>query len=175
MKSVAWKHIIAHVVSGKSKPRIDQRVWLLFLNETKDEKKDGTGNKINHPLQVHCSGYLVYEPFDDGAGWIRRRNVGHILQLRIWMLYLIIVSISFIYNIRPELYNLRFSPVWLYMCVCKEEGRVNRLSQILHLCFFCVFEGILELNWVIIAWGAGGALAAKRFGGRGRVLDDRLS
>lgn len=32
--------------------------------------------------------------------------------------------------------NLRFSPVWLYMCVCKEEGRVKRLSQTLHLCFF---------------------------------------
>lgn len=71
--------------------------------------------------------------------------------------------------------NLRFSPVWLYMCVCREEGRVNRLSQILHLCFFCVLEGILELNWVIMAWGAGGAPAVNRFDGRGRVLEERLS
>jgi hypothetical protein len=45
-----------------------------------------------------------------------------------------------------ETCNLRFSPVWLYMCVCREEGRVNRLSHTLHLCFFCVFEGIFELN-----------------------------
>jgi len=43
-----------------------------------------------------------------------------------------------------------FSPVWLYMCVCKELGLVNRLSQTLHLCFFCVLADILEENWPII-------------------------
>lgn len=46
--------------------------------------------------------------------------------------------------------NSRFSPVWLYICVCREEGRVKRLSHTLHLCFFCVLEGIFELNWLII-------------------------
>lgn len=52
---------------------------------------------------------------------------------------------------------LRFSPVWLYMCVCSELGRVNRFSQTLHLCFFWVLDETLELNWPIMDWGAGGS------------------
>ena len=42
--------------------------------------------------------------------------------------------------------HLRFSPVCEYMCVCSELGRVKRLSQTLHLCFFCVLDDTLELN-----------------------------
>jgi hypothetical protein len=48
---------------------------------------------------------------------------------------------------------------------------VNRLSQTLHLCFFWVLEGIFELNWLIMDWGPGGALPARRLVGRGRVRD----
>lgn len=74
-------------------------------------------------------------------------------------------------DLSSEIENLRFSPVWLYICVWSEDGRVNRLSQTLHLCFFWVLEGILELNWLIIDCGPGGALPAKRLVGRGRVRD----
>ena len=42
--------------------------------------------------------------------------------------------------------DLRFSPVCEYMCVCSELGRVKRLSQTLHLCFFCVLDDTFELN-----------------------------
>jgi hypothetical protein len=35
------------------------------------------------------------------------------------------------------------------MWVCSELGLVNRLSQTLHLCFFCVLDDTLELNWLI--------------------------
>jgi hypothetical protein len=59
-------------------------------------------------------------------------------------------SVSIDFHDSQENGNLRFSPVWLYMCVCREEGRVNRLSHTLHLCFFCVLEGIFELNWLIM-------------------------
>src|ERR1700743_3856718 len=38
------------------------------------------------------------------------------------------------------------SPVWPYMCVCKELGRAKRLSQALHLCFFCALADILDEN-----------------------------
>lgn len=69
----------------------------------------------------------------------------------------------------PRLQHLRFSPVWLYICVCNELGRVNRLSQTLHLCFFWVLEDTLELNWPIIDCGAGGGWVIRL--GRGRVLD----
>lgn len=65
----------------------------------------------------------------------------------------------------------RFSPVWLYICVCRELGRVKRLSQTLHLCFFCVLLDTLELNWLIIDCGAGGWLAIRPCG-RGRVRDE---
>lgn len=44
-----------------------------------------------------------------------------------------------------------FSPVWLYMWVWREEGRVNLLSQTLHLCFFVVLDWTRLLNWPIIA------------------------
>lgn len=61
--------------------------------------------------------------------------------------------------------------MWLYMCVCSELGRVKRLSQTLHLCFFCVLDETLELNWPIIDCGAGGIGAPRRPCGRGSVLD----
>ena len=67
--------------------------------------------------------------------------------------------------------DVRFSPVWLYMCVCRELGRVKRLSQILHLCFFCELDETFELNCPIMDWGAGGMLAPRRALGRGKVLE----
>jgi len=42
------------------------------------------------------------------------------------------------------------------MCVCSELGLVKRLSQILHLCFFCAPGDDFELNCVIIDWSSGG-------------------
>ncbi len=65
----------------------------------------------------------------------------------------------------------RFSPVWLYMWVCSELGRVNLLSQTLHLCFFCVFDDTLELKEPIIDCGAGGMVPAESPEGLGRVRD----
>ena len=70
---------------------------------------------------------------------------------------------------RRMVVNIRFSPVWLYMCVWSELGRVKRLSQTLHLCFFCVLDDTLELNWPIMDWGAGGGCVIKL--GRGSVRD----
>ena len=63
----------------------------------------------------------------------------------------------FLYMI-PQINRLhsRFSPVWLYMCVWSELGRVKRLSHTLHLCFFCVLLADLELNWPIMVCAAGG-------------------
>jgi len=55
------------------------------------------------------------------------------------------------------------------MCVWRELGRVNRLSQILHLCFFWELEETLELNWPIMDCG-GGAVPMKLVG-RGSVLE----
>lgn len=57
------------------------------------------------------------------------------------------------------------------MCVCNELGRVNRLSQTLHLCFFCVLDETLELNCPIIDCGAGGADDPMSPCGRGSVLE----
>lgn len=57
--------------------------------------------------------------------------------------------------------SLRFSPVWLYMWVWSELGRVKRLSQTLHLCFFEVLVETLELKEPIIDCGAGGWLDIK--------------
>jgi hypothetical protein len=57
------------------------------------------------------------------------------------------------------------------MCVCSELGRVKRLSQILHLCFFCELEDTFELNWLIIEAGAGGMFAPRSALGRGRVRE----
>jgi len=68
-----------------------------------------------------------------------------------------------------------FSPVWLYMCVCSELGRVNRLSQILHLCFFCELEETLELNCPIMDCGAGGSEPPIRPEGLGNVLEVGMS
>lgn len=68
--------------------------------------------------------------------------------------------------------DLRFSPVWLYICVCSELGRVKRLSHTLHLCFFCVLDETLELNWPIIDCGAGGIPPLRRPEGRGSVRED---
>lgn len=48
---------------------------------------------------------------------------------------------------------------------------MKRLSQILHLCFFCELEETFELNWPIIDCGAGGMDAPKSALGRGRVLE----
>ena len=68
--------------------------------------------------------------------------------------------------------NLRFSPVWLYMCVCSELGRVNLLSQTLHLCFFCVFDETLELKEPIMDCGAGGRFELMSPEGLGSVRDE---
>ena len=54
------------------------------------------------------------------------------------------------------------------MCVCSELGRVNLLSQTLHLCFFCELDETFELNWPIMDCGAGGTLVPRPEGG-GRV------
>jgi len=61
------------------------------------------------------------------------------------------------------------------MCVCRELGRVKRLSQILHLCFFCELDDTFELNWLIIDCGAGGMLGPKSVLGRGRVRELLMS
>jgi len=74
-----------------------------------------------------------------------------------------------LYKIRIGSCDLRFSPVWLYMWVWSELGRVNRLSQILHLCFFCELDETLELNWDIIDCGAGGMLLPTSPDGGGSV------
>ena len=54
---------------------------------------------------------------------------------------------------------------------------MKRLSQILHLCFFCVDDETLELNWLIIDCGAGRALLPTKPDGLGRVreLTDSMS
>ena len=54
---------------------------------------------------------------------------------------------------------------------------MKRLSQTLHLCFFCVDDETLELNWPIMDWGAGSALLPTRPEGLGRVreLTDSMS
>lgn len=104
-----------------------------------------------------------------GEGWKQRRSVGRTLPHHRRMLKSFVSTV----DARKGLVNrnLRFSPVWLYIWVCKDEGRVKRLSHTLHLCFFWVLDGIFELNWLIIDWGPGGALPDKRFEGRGRVRD----
>lgn len=61
------------------------------------------------------------------------------------------------------------------MCVWSELGRVKRLSQILHLCFFCELDDTLELNWPIIDCGAGGRLVAINPDGRGNVRELGIS
>lgn len=94
-------------------------------------------------------------PCDDVGDSKQPRNAGHSLRLHTHMLN----GWSAVNQQRDNRTVLRFSPVWLYMCVCNELGRVKRLSQILHLCFFCVLEEILELNCPIIEdGGAGGTL-----------------
>lgn len=55
------------------------------------------------------------------------------------------------------------------MCVWSELGRVKRLSQTLHLCFFCDDEATLLLKLPIIDCGAGGMVPPTRPLGRGRV------
>lgn len=60
------------------------------------------------------------------------------------------------------------------MWVCNELGLVNRLSQTLHLCFFCVLLDTLELNWLIMDWGAGGCVGMRPCG-RGKVLEATFS
>jgi len=54
---------------------------------------------------------------------------------------------------------------------------VKRLSQTLHLCFFCVLEDTLELNCPIMDCGAGSCVAPIRPEGRGSVreLTDSMS
>jgi hypothetical protein len=74
-----------------------------------------------------------------------------------------------------QIRDVRFSPVWLYMCVWSELGRVNRLSQILHLCFFWLLDETLELNWPIIDEGAGGRLPPMSPDGRGNVRELGMS
>lgn len=71
---------------------------------------------------------------------------------------------------------LRFSPVWLYMWVCNELGLVKRLSQTLHLCFFCALDETLELKDPIMDWGAGGWLDRSPWGlGSVRPDNDSMS
>jgi hypothetical protein len=85
------------------------------------------------------------EPFGGVGDWKQQRNVDHILQPHKQKLHFV-SKLGMFGGER----NIRFSPVWLYIWVCKELGRVNRLSQTLHLCFFCVLDETLELNWPII-------------------------
>lgn len=98
------------------------------------------------PMILLVSLYLAIDhtcvPYDDVGGSKQLKNVGHSLRLHMHMLN----TWSAGYQERDHRADLRFSPVWLYMCVCNELGRVKRLSQILHLCFFCVLDEILELN-----------------------------
>ena len=62
------------------------------------------------------------------------------------------------------------------MCVCRELGLVNRLSQTLHLCFFCVLDDTLELKEPIMDCGAGGWLDIKPCGlGSVRPESDSMS
>ena len=105
------------------------------------------------------------------AGSRQPRSGGHNHQRRRRTLE----HISFASIVKVKCQNIRFSPVWLYMCVCSELGRVNRLSQILHLCFFCEEEETFELNWPIIDCGAGGRLPPSRPLGRGSVRDAGIS
>jgi hypothetical protein len=58
------------------------------------------------------------------------------------------------------------------MWVWRELGRVNRLSQTLHLCFFCVLDDTLELNCPIMDCGAGGMPPLSSPDGLGSVLDE---
>lgn len=103
---------------------------------------------------------------DASSGSRRQRSGGRNPQLRMQTL----LSVSRVLW-QFEWFDIRFSPVWLYMCVWSELGRVKRLSQILHLCFFCELDETLELNWPIIDCGAGGMEAPKRALGRGSVLE----
>jgi hypothetical protein len=52
---------------------------------------------------------------------------------------------------------------------------VKRLSQTLHLCFFCALDDTRELKEPIMDWGAGGGWLAMSPWGRGRVRPDRDS
>jgi hypothetical protein len=62
------------------------------------------------------------------------------------------------------------------MCVCSELGLVNRLSQTLHLCFFCVPAETLELKELIMDWGAGSWFDIKPWGlGNVRLERDSIS
>lgn len=98
------------------------------------------------PMILLASLYLAIDhtcvPCDDVGGSKQLKNAGHSLRLHTHMLS----SWSAVSPQRDDRTHLRFSPVWLYMCVCNELGRVKRLSQILHLCFFWVLAEILELN-----------------------------
>ena len=98
------------------------------------------------PMILLVSLYLAIDhtcvPCDDVGGSRQLRNAGHSLRLHMHMLNTLVSSLQQ----KDHRADLRFSPVWLYMCVCNELGRVKRLSQILHLCFFCVLDEILELN-----------------------------
>ena len=61
------------------------------------------------------------------------------------------------------------------MCVCSELGRVKRLSQILHLCFFCELDDTLELNEPIIDSRDCGKLLPINADGFGSVREERAS
>lgn len=80
------------------------------------------------------------ELFDVVEDWRQRKNVGHNHQPHTHRLPIISNRSTL------DVTDLRFSPVWLYIWVCRELGRVKRLSHTLHLCFFCVLDDILELN-----------------------------
>jgi len=111
--------------------------------------------------------------YGGGAGLRLRRNGGrsHLRHRRMLQIALVECKRAVSKNIR----DVRFSPVWLYMCVWSELGRVNRLSQILHLCFFWLLEETLELNWPIIDEGAGGRLPPMSPEGRGSVRELGMS
>ena len=92
-------------------------------------------------LIPHLIGPRPCEPCDVCANLIQLKSGVHSPRLHSRMLSYVSVGLG-----NASSCNLRFSPVWLYICVCKELGRVNRLSQTLHLCFFCVLDETLELN-----------------------------
>lgn len=113
-----------------------------------------------------------YVPCGAVSDLTRPKNDDHSPQLRRRMLYEIISDWSRKYQ---NWANSRFSPVWLYICVCSELGLVKRLSQILHLCFFCELEDILELNELIIDSRVCGILLPASAGGLGSVREESAS
>ena len=115
------------------------------------------------------------EPCDVVADWTRRKSDARSPQLRMHTLKSCIRAIPTSFGPKKKKPDSRFSPVWLYIWVWRELGRVNRLSQTLHLCFFCVLGAALELNCPIMDCGAGGATGPSSADGLGKVREGSIS